>query len=131
MGTRIENNSYSSVEDYATYLQKDLQDEVNSKKALYDEIHSVGTSLLDLTRGKEHKEINKTLKTVQTRWNGVLDELQKRRNRVQTLIEVSILSVYRSTVRMWINIFGYFANFVLDFRLSGNLTSRALIVSSV
>ena len=89
MGTRIENNSYSSVEDYATYLQKDLEDEVNSKKGLCDEIHSVGTTLLDLTRGKEHKEINKTLKTVQTKWNGVVDELQKRRNRVQTLIEVS------------------------------------------
>lgn len=88
MGTKIENNAFSNLEDCLSHLQKDSEDEVNSKRILYDEILSIGTTLSDLTRGKEQKEINKTLKNVQTRWNSVLKDLEDRRNRVKNLIEV-------------------------------------------
>lgn len=86
---RLERPSTQNLEDYLTHIETELHPELAMKMPAFQSLSRCGDDLVEMTAGKEKKELVRILKEVRGKWNELYTLVEQRNGRVNHLLKVT------------------------------------------
>lgn len=85
----MERPSTQNLEDYLTHIETELHPELAMKMPAFQSLSRCGDDLVEMTAGKEKKELVRILKEVRGKWNELYTLVEQRNGRVNHLLKVT------------------------------------------